>query len=119
VDGLYTYADGSETRYARLYFSDGDLRQVFGFTGEGGTGLPREIVPETGDRFTVLETWEDLDAQGNIEQVTTQEGGTLTFGDRMFAWQDLDAAAGQYIVGFVVEDLDGNAYASYAAIRVE
>jgi hypothetical protein len=119
VDGLYTYADGSETRYARLYFSDGDLRQVFGFTGEGGTGSPREIVPETGDRFTVLETWEDLDAQGNIEQVTTQEGGTLTFGDRMFAWQDLDAAAGQYIVGFVVEDLDGNAYASYAAIRVE
>ncbi|RPI55946.1 MAG: hypothetical protein EHM56_04855 [Chloroflexi bacterium] len=119
VDGLYTYADGGETRYARLYFSDGVLQHVFGFTGEGGTGSPREIVPQAGDRFTVLETWQDLDAQGNIEQVTTQEGGTLTFGDQMFAWQDLDAARGDYIVGFVVEDLDGKAYESYAAIRVE
>jgi len=67
----------------------------------------------------VLETWQDLDAQGNIEQISTQQGGTLTFGDQMFTWQDLDAAQGDYIVGFVVEDLDGNAYESYAAIRVE
>ncbi len=119
VDGLYTYADDTETRYARLYFSDGLLQHVFGFTGEGGTGAPREIVPEPGDRFTVLETWQDLDAQGNVDQVASQEGRTLTFGNQMFEWQDLDAARGEYIVGFVVQDLDGNAYESYANIRVE
>lgn len=119
VDGIYTYANDGETRYARLYFSDGVLQRVYGFTGEEGTGSPWEIVPETGDQFTVLETWQDLDAEGNIEQISTQQGGTLTFGDQMFTWQDLDAAQGDYIVGFVVEDLDGNAYESYAAIRVE
>jgi hypothetical protein len=119
VDGIYTYADGGESRYARLYFSDGVLRQVFGFTGEGGTGAPREIIPQAGDRFTVLERWLDLDQSGKVVQTATQEGGTLTFGDQMYAWQELDAAPGEYIVGFIVKDLDGNAQEVYTSLRVE
>ncbi|GAB4532596.1 MAG: hypothetical protein Kow0063_13390 [Anaerolineae bacterium] len=119
VDGTYTYADGGESRYARLLFSDGLLRQVFGFTGEGGTGAPREIIPQPGDTFTVLERWLDLDQQGKVVGVATQPGGTLTFGDQMFTWQDLDAAPGAYIVGFVVEDLDGNSYEVYDQVTVE
>jgi hypothetical protein len=119
VEGIYTYADGGESRSARLYFQDGVLRQVFGFTGEDGTGAPREIIPQSGDSFTVLEKWMDLDAQGRVAQVAKQEGGTLTFGDQMFTWETLDAAPGQYIVGFVVEDLDGNAYEAFTQVRVE
>jgi hypothetical protein len=119
VDGIYTYADGGESRYSRLYFSDGLLRQVFGFTGEGGTGAPREIIPQPGDTFTVLEKWMDLDQSGKVIKVATQEGGTLTFGDQMFTWEDLDAAPGNYIVGFAVEDLDGNAYEVYERVTVE
>ena len=38
VDGIYTFADGGEQRYARLYFSNGELQQVFGFTGENADG---------------------------------------------------------------------------------
>ncbi len=45
VDGIYTFAEGGETRYARLFFSDGVLRQVYGFTGADFAGSPREIVP--------------------------------------------------------------------------
>ena len=119
VEGIYTYADGGESRYARLNFQDGVLRQVYGFTGEDGTGAPREIVPQTGDSFTILEKWMDLDAQGRVAQVAKQEGGTLTFGDQMFTWETLDAAAGQYIVGFIIEDLDGNSYEAFTQVRVE
>ena len=119
VDGIYTYADGGESRYARLYFSDGYLRQVYGFTGEGGTGAPREIIPQTGDQFTVLEHWLDVDPSGGGIQAVTQEGDTLTFRDQMFAWRTLDAAPGPYVVGFVVEDLDGNAFEIYQQITVE
>ncbi len=119
VDGIYTYADSGDSRYARLYFSNGYLRHVYGFTGENGTGSPREIIPQTGDRFTILEKWLDLDASGRVVRVATQEGKTLTFGDQMFAWKTLDAAPGQYVVGFIVEDLDGNAYEVYAQITVE
>ncbi len=119
VDGMYTYADDGASRYARLYFSDGLLQHVFGFNGENGTGAPREIIPQSGDTFTILEKWMDLDNRGNVVDVSRQEGGTLTFGDQMFTWKELDAAPGQYIVGFIVEDLDGNTYQTYEQITVE
>ena len=125
MEGIYTYADSGESRYARLTFRDGLLRQVFGFTGgdgpaaEGATGAPREIIPQSGDTFTVLEKWLDLDEQGNVVQEARQEGDTLTFRDQMFAWEELDAAVGDYVVGFIVEDLDGNAYEAYTNVTVE
>ncbi len=119
VEGLYTYADGGESRYARLYFRDGFLRQVFGFTGTDGTGAPREIIPQTGDTFTVLEKWMDLDQNGRAAQVVRVQGGTLTFGDQMFMWEELDAAPGEYIVGFIVEDLDGNTVEAFTTVIVE
>jgi len=118
VDGIYTFTSG-EWRHARLYFRDGVLRQVFGFTGDDATGAPREIYPQAGDRFTVLDQWLDLDAQGRVVNRVTQEGGTLTFGDEMFAWRELDAAVGDYVVGFIAEDLDGNRQQAYAQVRVE
>jgi hypothetical protein len=119
VDGVYTYADGGESRYARMYFSDGVLLHTFGFTGEGGAGAPREIIPQPGDSFTVLERWLDLDARGSVVQESAQAGGTLVFGDQNFVWEEMYAAPGDYIVGFVVEDLDGNPYQVYEQVRVE
>lgn len=118
VDGIYTFASG-ETRRARLYFRNGLLRQVFGFTGNDASAAPREIYPETGDTFTVLENWMDLDSQGRVVQRATQEGGTLTFGDQMFTWKELDAAAGAYVVGFIAQDLDGNSQQVYKSVTVE
>jgi len=61
----------------------------------------------------------DLDERGKVVEVVTQAGGTLTFGDQMFAWKELDAAPGAYIVGFIVEDLDGNTYEVYERVTVE
>jgi hypothetical protein len=119
VDGIYTYGDGEGSRPARLYFNNGFLTQVVGFTGDETAGAPREIVPQTGDTFTILEEWLDLSPQGQPMQVARQAGGTLTFGDQMFTWEELDAAPGNYLVGFVVEDLDGNKYESYEQVRVE
>jgi hypothetical protein len=119
VDGVYTYADGGESRSARLYFSDGIMRQVFGFTAEGGTGAPREIIPQPGDTFTVAQKWLDLDQNGKVVQTATQAGGTLTFGDQALTWEELDAAPGEYIVGFIVQDLDGKAHEVYTRVTVE
>ncbi len=119
VDGIYTYAADGESRYARLYFSAGVLRQAFGFTGELGVGAPREITPSTGDSFTVLDKWMDLDANGNPAGTTMLEGGSLTFGDSMFTWEELDAAAGAYVVGFVVQNLDGNSYETLDVVTVQ
>ena len=118
VDGIYTFTDGT-TGSARLYFSNGILRQIFGFNSSDLTGAPHEITPQTGDRFTVLEQWMDLDLQGAVKQIVRLEGTTLTFGSKTFTWKTLDAAAGDYVIGFIVEDLDGNSYQTYTSVRVQ
>ncbi len=86
--------------------------------GRLATGAPREITPQRGDTFTILEEWSDLDAQGNVVEVVRQEGETLTFGQELFTWQQLYAAAGKYVVGFVVEDLDGNSQTVFVPVTV-
>jgi hypothetical protein len=58
-------------------------------------------------------------AQDGTMQAATQDGDTLTFGAQTLTWEELDAAVGEYVVGFIVEDLDGNAKAAYAQVRVE
>jgi hypothetical protein len=118
VDGIYTFVDGTQ-QSARLHFSNGIMRQVLGFTRSDFTGAPHEITPASGDKFTVLERWMDLNAQGGVEGLATQEGRTLTFGTEAFTWKTLDAAVGDYVIGFIVEDLDGNSYESYAAVEVQ
>jgi hypothetical protein len=119
VDGTYTFADGGETRSARLYFRNGELVQVFGFTEAEANGAPREILPQAGDQFTIQQQWMDLNAQGQIVQTVAQEGGTLTFGEEPLTWVDQDAPAGTYVVGFVIEDLDGNRRQAYGQMQVE
>ena len=118
VDGTYTYVDG-ESRPAKLYFSNGVLHHVYGFTGDGSTGAPREILPNSGDTFTIQETWLDQNGSGKPVTSATQEGKTLTFGDQPFKWKVLDAAVGDYVVGFIVTDLDGNSYERHANVTVE
>lgn len=117
VDGIYSYSDGAQ-RVARLLFKDGVLQQVVGFNNADGTGGPREIIPQAGDSFTIQERWLDLDSSGNVTEAVTLEAGTLTFTDSTLIWVDLDAAAGEYVVGFIVEDFDGNQFPSYTQITV-
>ncbi len=119
VEGLYTYADGEQFQ-ATMYFnnSDGLMREVFGFTGSGTTGSPREILPSDGDTFTVYEQWLDLNPGGQPAGAVTELGDSLAFGNQQLAWIDLDAAAGTYVVGFLIEDLDGNVYPVYEEVTV-
>jgi hypothetical protein len=117
VDGMYTVADGSDTRYARAYFRDGAMTQIFGFAGSDTTGAPAQITVQPGDTFTVLETWLDFNDDGTATQAQ-QEGPTLTMSEEPLRWIEMDAAAGQYTVGFIVEDLDGQEYPSYTDIEV-
>ena len=119
VDGQYTFADGGESLQARLYFRDGILRQVYGFTGQADASAPHEITPQTGDTFLIMDQWMDLDQSGNAAQISSQAGSLLTFGNSMFTWKELYAPAGEYLIGFFVEDMDGNAYQKYTQITVE
>jgi hypothetical protein len=120
VDGLYTFASGGDQLNARLNFRDGKLVSVFGITGQGDTGAPHEIIPQTGDTFTILDKWLQLDSQGNVQKTVYQTGQTtLNFSGLPFTWQETYAAPGYYIVGFVVADLDGNTQEVYNQVNVK
>lgn len=118
VNGTYTFADTGEQRYAQLLFRDGVLIQILGFTSETDTGAPWEITPSQGDTFTLLNKWLELDASGNIAQTVNETGNTLVLNGPNLTWTAEYAPAGEYIVGFLVTDLDGNASQAYTRITV-
>jgi hypothetical protein len=119
VDGIYTFTETGETRYAQLHFQNSKLTQVVGFTGETDNGAPREITPAQGDTFTIYDKWMDVDANGKVTGTVKQQGKVLTFGSQPLQWVTLDAAQGQYVVGFIAEDFDGNQYPIYTQINVK
>jgi hypothetical protein len=119
VEGRYTFAQSGEQRYAQLHFQNSKLTQVIGFNSETDQGAPHEITPAAGDTFTIYQKWMDIDANGKVTQVVKQDGDMLTFGSQPFKWVELYAAQGQYVVGFIVEDLDGNQYPIYTPITVK
>jgi hypothetical protein len=118
VEGVYAFADGGESVNARLYFQNGNLVQVLGIRGDAETGAPREITPQPGDTFALLDKWLELSTAGAAQPVYEQ-GKILTFGTQPMKWEQLYAAQGDYVVGFIVEDLDGNQYPVYTQIRVQ
>jgi hypothetical protein len=118
VEGLYTFAQTGEQRYAQLHFQSERLTQVLGFTSESELGAPREITPEQGDTFTIYDRWMDVNADGQATNIVKQPGTTLIFGVEPFTWVQLYAAAGDYVIGFIAEDLDGNQYPAYTQVTV-
>jgi hypothetical protein len=118
VQGTYTFADTGEQRKAQMYFKDGKLFQVFGFTGDETASAPREITPNMGDTFTLANKWMELDSSGGVSQEIYEDGETLTFGAAPFAWEQVYAPAGQYVFGFLASDLDGKVYQAFTQVTV-
>jgi len=120
VEGTYTTAKGKKSRRAVLLFRDGELIQVLGYTGKEGSGSLREITPKPGDRFTILEPWLDnTDQLREAVNRSTKPGKTLVFGTDNFTWEDVAAPKGEYLVGFIAEDLDGTWYESHATVTLK
>jgi len=120
LSGTYTFAGSGDSQFAQLIFVNGKLVQVYGYQGQGDTGAPAEITPSEGDTFTISQQWIDLDTNGNPKQVSDEPGETLVFGaDSLFSWSAVYAPAGDYLVGFVVSDLDGNMTRAFTKITVQ
>ena len=119
VRGTYTFSASGEQRLARLYFKDGNLFQVMGFNGTEEASAAAEITPSLGDTFTPSRKWLDLDANGQVTGVSYDDGDPLTFGSSAWTWEQVYAPQGQYLVGFLVSDLDGKITPAYTQITVQ
>lgn len=119
LNGTYTFADSGEQKFAQLLFMDGKLIKVYGYQGSNDTGAPAEITPSDGDTFTITQKWMDLDASGNVTQVVEQAGEILTFSSgSLFTWSAEYAPVGDYLVGFMVADLDGNTSQAFTRLTM-
>lgn len=119
VDAIYHFANGGRDRYARLFFRDGELVQVLGFTGAeaSGVGAPWEIRPTEGDSVTLLAQGINLDPEAEDDSYS-REAGELIFGETRFFIEETPAPSGNYVVGIIAEDLDGNSYEQYEGLFV-
>jgi hypothetical protein len=88
-------------------------------TGSAEAGAPRQITPQPGDTFTLLNRWLNLNEDGSVKDAVSLEGETLTFSDQPFKWIEQYAAAGDYVVGFQIADLDGKTTEAYTQVTVK
>lgn len=119
VQGTYTFSETGEQRKAELYFMDGKLFQIYGYAGNEEVGAPSEITPTSGDTFTLSDKWLELDPSGNVTGAIYEEGKTLTFSNTAFTWETVYTPYGDYLVGFLVSDLDGNLTPAYTQLTVQ
>jgi hypothetical protein len=119
VDGIYTFSETGETRTAQLLFKDEYLFQVMGFVGSTTAGAASEITPNPGDTFTISYKWLDLDSNGAVSKISNSEGDVLTFGSHPFQWKQEWLPSGDYLVGFLVADLDGNVTPVHTNVTVQ
>jgi hypothetical protein len=118
VRGVYTSsADDIDMEAIIRFTGDGKMSSIYGFNGENGGGAPHEITPQPGDTFTPTEEWLDFDQNPDGEFVD-YPGGTMTFGDNDFEMVPYYAYPGRYILGIVVEDLNGSRTEKFIEVSV-
>jgi hypothetical protein len=48
------------------------------------------------------------ESEGGETKTVYKEAGILTIGDTPWTWEEHPAAKGQYLIGIIAEDMDGN-----------
>jgi hypothetical protein len=118
VRGVFQYAGSKSEIDAVMEFNgDGKMQNIYGFNGENGAGAPREITPQPGDTFTITEEWLDFDQNPDGEFVD-YTGGTMTFGETDFVMTPYYAYSGDYTLGIIVTDLNGNRVEEFVEVTV-
>jgi hypothetical protein len=118
VRGVFQYEGSSNQIDAVMTFGgDGKMLNIYGFNGENGAGAPREITPQPGDTFTIIEEWLDFDQNPDGEFVD-YVGGATTFSDQPFEMVPYYAYSGNYTLGVIVTDLNGNSVEEFIEVTV-
>jgi hypothetical protein len=115
VYGVYTFANSGKQYDAVIKFDgNGDMKAIYGFTEQNSLS---QITPSQGDTFTITEEWLEFENSDEGELIE-YEGGTITYNGTNFSMVPYYGYTGEYVLGVVVEDLDGNRVASYGYLSV-
>lgn len=111
--------DESKQQEAMIKF-DGNfqMKSFWVFTGQDGTGAPREATLEEGDTFTVYQLWQEFNEDTEEWEYNYYLADVLTFSGEPFTVKAYEAFPGLYEVGISVEDYDGNYTEAFTNITV-
>jgi hypothetical protein len=118
LPGLYTFADGAGPLRAVVTFDGaGSMSGVVAHKQYGRRLTPRAVTPQPGDRFSPFVQVLAPAAAGDWE-VETALSAPLTFRGEPFRVVTETPIPGDYLVGLVVEDLDGMLTRKYAPATI-
>ncbi|MBI9101638.1 MAG: hypothetical protein JEY99_04445 [Spirochaetales bacterium] len=120
VEGMYYSTAEEDEVYALCYFNgDGYLNEIYGFRGDYGLGLPYEIIPRVGDYIAPYESWVIFDEDGEPQyDYELGEYLEITNIESPIEWYTEAGFIGDYYIGFLVEDFDGNQVKDYVYVEV-
>jgi hypothetical protein len=117
--GLYTPAGGAAPLRAGFTFdSAGGTKRILAYKEQGGRSTPRALTPKQGDRFSPFVQVLTPPAEGGDWEVATALSGPLTFRDERFRVVTETPMAGDYLVGLLVQDLDGRLTRKYVPLAI-
>jgi hypothetical protein len=109
ASGTHISAATGEQLRAIMHFNldSAEMLSLIVLPEVNGIVTPWRIDPQIGDQFLFDLSWQDLN---NGEWFTTDGDVVLTFGDEGLWLDTIPSVPGQYEIGAIVVDLDGNPY---------
>jgi hypothetical protein len=119
VYGQYTDALSNTPVDARFYFdASGNFLYAYAFPDNDNNGAsnPVEITPQPGDHFTDYIQYYTYDSNDEPIYDYVPSDDVFTWGEQGFSFYSSYPADGEYAVGIIAYDFDGNFVANYEFI---
>lgn len=117
LDGQYTSAaEGSQSRARIVFDGDGSVKEILAFKKQGFKSTPRPVTPKPGDTFAPFA--QALTKEDGVWKNETVLSTALTFGEQPFRLEKESLIPGEYLVGILVQDLDGGFTRKYVPLTI-
>lgn len=120
IDGLYTSADKATSRRARIKFDGtGTITDIVAYKQRGRTAMPHALTLELDDQFTpFVQVLNPPTDENPTWHMTTVLSTPLTFHGQPLCWIEEPLMPGDYLVGLLVQDLDGGLTRKYSPLTI-
>lgn len=121
LEGLFTKKDSGNANRARLKFDlDGEMTDKQIILEKRGRLVTHDLTIKSGDMFIpTVKVLTDFNLSNPKMHSLRGISGTLTKLEDPFHWVDEAALAGDYLLGLVIEDYNGDQYHHYLPFSIE
>jgi hypothetical protein len=120
IDGQYTTAEGAASHRARITFDGaGEITDMVAYSERGRTAAPRALTLQQGDQFApFVQILTPPTDEKPVWKAETGLSTPLTFHGQPFCWVTEPLMPGNYLVGLLVQDLDGGLTRRYSPLTI-